>query len=493
MLRRRHQLAERRRVVGLSQENLAERLGVDRSTIVRWERGETSPQPWQRPRLAGALNVSVQDIAGLLEGEAGRATVALEVADHKAEGRLKGEAREGSSDLIATGSGTVRILDVPHAAFVALDTAGSGQGRMLRLDQLLDVGEAGDDVNRRNMLAAGGVLALGVLAGSQNPVAGLGIAGTEGADPSVPARLGTDDIRQIEAVTRIFTELDNAHGGGLAHEAMYAQLRWSSQLTKSRCPSGLRPNLFEALGGLAAVVAFSVFDAGSHDDAQRAYRFALACAEESGSWHLRASVLSKMARQAMCMGDADAGLTYAEMATVRADRLTATERAMLHTVRARALAQLDPTMTQEIVRAVAAADKEFANSTPSNDPEWISFYDSAEHHGDLGHTLFSVSLAGQGRTTDATTRLSYAVNHHGEAYARSRVLSGLKLASLMMATGDPHEATAIGLPVVESAAGLRSWRISAGLRELRLHSQVHRSVPDAVDLCDQIGTVVRAA
>jgi DNA-binding XRE family transcriptional regulator len=43
-------LAERRRVVGYTQERLAEMLGVERTTVVRWEAGETCPQPWYRPK-----------------------------------------------------------------------------------------------------------------------------------------------------------------------------------------------------------------------------------------------------------------------------------------------------------------------------------------------------------------------------------------------------------------------------------------------------------
>src|SRR6476660_2833354 len=59
-------LAQRRRTVGLTQEMLAEQLGVDRTTIIRWERGQTAPLPWQRPNLAMGLKVSVEEVAGLL-------------------------------------------------------------------------------------------------------------------------------------------------------------------------------------------------------------------------------------------------------------------------------------------------------------------------------------------------------------------------------------------------------------------------------------------
>ncbi|MEK8106630.1 helix-turn-helix transcriptional regulator [Micromonospora sp. M12] len=64
--RRRHRLAQRRKTIGLSQERLAEALGVDRSTIVRWERAETDPQPWHRPRLAAALKLPIEELADLL-------------------------------------------------------------------------------------------------------------------------------------------------------------------------------------------------------------------------------------------------------------------------------------------------------------------------------------------------------------------------------------------------------------------------------------------
>ena len=46
---------------------MAERLGVERTTVQRWEAGETAPQPWHRPRLAKALGLSRDELAELLD------------------------------------------------------------------------------------------------------------------------------------------------------------------------------------------------------------------------------------------------------------------------------------------------------------------------------------------------------------------------------------------------------------------------------------------
>lgn len=62
----RTRFVQRRKTVGLNQEALAEQLGVDVSSICRWEYGQRLPQPWQRPNLASALKISVEQLAGLL-------------------------------------------------------------------------------------------------------------------------------------------------------------------------------------------------------------------------------------------------------------------------------------------------------------------------------------------------------------------------------------------------------------------------------------------
>lgn len=63
---KRQRFAKRRKALGYSQEQLAERAGVDRSTVGRWETGQTEPQPWLRPKLARVLQVSLDQLDVLI-------------------------------------------------------------------------------------------------------------------------------------------------------------------------------------------------------------------------------------------------------------------------------------------------------------------------------------------------------------------------------------------------------------------------------------------
>ena len=63
---KRDRLAQRRKALGLTQEDLAGLLHVERSTVFRWEHGECEPLPWIRPKLAEALKVPADRLEGLL-------------------------------------------------------------------------------------------------------------------------------------------------------------------------------------------------------------------------------------------------------------------------------------------------------------------------------------------------------------------------------------------------------------------------------------------
>jgi hypothetical protein len=240
------------------------------------------------------------------------------------------------------------------------------------------------------------------------------------------------------------------------------------------------------VGLLGHATAHMAFDACAYDDARQIFKFALACSEEVGSWHLRAKVLSSLARQEIWRGEADLGLTYAELALVRADRLTATEQAMLHTARARALAKLG--RYQDTLRAVGQADEAFAHNEPAGDPPWMAYYDAAQHAGDTGHALFDLTV--QGHRSEAAPRLQTAIDGHTAGYVRSRAMSQTKLASLTMAVGDPDEAARIGLAAVTDAGRLHSRRAAMDLAELRSYAGRHAGVPQVAELRHRLATAL---
>ena len=47
---------------GLSQENVAEKLGVSRQTISKWELDETLPDIWQSKRLSNLYHVTIDEL-----------------------------------------------------------------------------------------------------------------------------------------------------------------------------------------------------------------------------------------------------------------------------------------------------------------------------------------------------------------------------------------------------------------------------------------------
>lgn len=352
-------------------------------------------------------------------------------------------------------------------------------------------------VDRQQFLRA----TLGVtVVGAAQPL--LELMGTP-APPRLPDRVGAAEINQIRAIAREFSSWDHTYGGGLVREAVGAQLRYAVHLLDARCTDRHRAELLSAVGFLGHIAGFMAFDAYAHSDARSMFRLAWSCAEEAGDWHLRGKALSSMARQSIWCGslpnndltdDArrqhfEDGLTFIELAMVRADRLTATERAMLHSARARALAKLG--RVQEVVMAVGEADDAFAQATPANDPPWMAYYDEAQHSGDTGHALFDLALTGR-FTTEARERLDAAVNGHSDAFVRSRAISGIKLASLTMATGDPLEAAVFGKAALADAGHIRSRRAADDLRELAGLSEHHRRHTAVAELRDHIDSLLAA-
>ncbi|MCE3030830.1 XRE family transcriptional regulator [Streptomyces sp. CMSTAAHL-2] len=295
------------------------------------------------------------------------------------------------------------------------------EGRILGRSSSTPSSESLSPVDRRALLL-GGLAALA-------PVDLVSLV-TPTTEPETPTVIRPREIALLERAADHIHALDNAHGGGgLVAEIANRSLAWAATLLPVKCPEPLRPQLLSAVARLGIVVGASQFDAYAHDDARVSFRLAAECAEEGKNWHLRAKTYSFMARQAIWVGDPDTGLTDAEKGLVRADRITATERAML------------------AVRA-------------GQDP---------------------------GR---AAERFKIAVEGHGQAFARSRAISRTKWASLSMAKGDPHEAVVLGHMALDDVGKLTSCRAADDLRELARFAGRHRTMSEAVHLRERIAVTV---
>ena len=63
-------IRQARKIAGLTQEELADRLGVSRAAVARWELGEIEPKLGNIMALAVELNTSTDALLGLAEKEA---------------------------------------------------------------------------------------------------------------------------------------------------------------------------------------------------------------------------------------------------------------------------------------------------------------------------------------------------------------------------------------------------------------------------------------
>ncbi|ANW19648.1 helix-turn-helix domain-containing protein [Streptomyces clavuligerus] len=305
-----------------------------------------------------------------------------------------------------------------------------------------------------------------------------------------PTTVHAEDIEQVGAAATTLAKWDNLHGGGgMVREASIGHLTWAKSLLEVKCPPGLKADLFTAVGRLAITIGASAFDAYEHENARKLVTFGVQCAEAADNWHLRARALNVLARQDIWLGSPDTGLTHAENGLVRADRLTSREQAMLHNARARAWARMEN--HQETLAAIGQSDDAFSRARPGEDVAWMSFYDHAQHYGDTGHALFDIALLPGQSPREAAERLRTAVNGHTQAYVRSRALSGTKLATLMMSTGDPNEAVATGHRALDEVGRLSSRRAVDDVRALARAAARYKS-PEVSGLRLRIKGVVQA-
>jgi transcriptional regulator with XRE-family HTH domain len=342
--------------------------------------------------------------------------------------------------------------------------------------------DGGDDVERKVFLR--------VLAGS---VAGLTFSDPLGSfattTTSSDRRVGGTEVEQVRRLARMFAGQDHQVGSGLSAQAVVTQLSVSATALRGRfAQETVRRQFLSAIADLADITGGMCFDAASHAQAERCFRFAVGCATEADDWSMRAKALSGLANLAVHQGRPDDALSFAELALVRTDRLTPIVHSVMHTRHARALALCGDHREVDCMAAVRQAEDRFAPGG-RDEPDWIRYYGEAHLKRDLGRAMVHLAVNG-GDHTEARRHLTDAIAHFPDP-SRGRTLAVASLAHVTMARDDPAHAVALGNDALDSVDLIRSDRVVEALRQVRTAGLRHRNVPAVRELGHRIDGVLR--
>jgi transcriptional regulator with XRE-family HTH domain len=421
---RRDGLARRRAAMGFTQETLAEHLGLERSTVGRWERGTGTPQPWNQPDLAKALGVSQDGLADLLGP-------GLSDADH-VRGHL--DARDVARSLVddfnwpdwhRTGQANV------------LEPSWSVTGTVQVLHEI-----AGGGMDRRGFLTITGGALVG-LAGQW----GSALANTPTALPEDhQGRLPVAILDRIDSRLAELRRLDDTLGGRDLCQLAAAEFQYLTKLADRDAYTGAaRQRLFNLITKAARLSGWLHFDAAHDAAAQSYYVAALRSSAIANDTLTGVHVLSCMSYQATLTGHHQDAVDLMDAAEEQTRRIaTPRLKALMAANKAHAHAKAGD--ARACGHALNDAERWLGAARPgTEDPEWLYFYDEADF---LGHAAACwVDLRRPGK---ARPLIDNAVNTRESDYIRDRAVYHIRSAEAHLHADDLEPACS----ELETAAGL---------------------------------------
>lgn len=456
---KRLRLAQRRKALGLTQEGLAEALGCERTTVIRWERGETEPQPWLRPRICQVLQVSAAELHQLLDNVS-------DVPD-----------RHGNMDLV-----TAAPLDFSLSPSATV--------------QVIEGFSAHDVANRREALARLAVLTSAILLGPIRQWAAV-LAGVAFVEPAV----GPDDVTELEQAVTLFRRWDASGAGGLRRKAVVGQLNAVAESLGEHHPPQITHRLFQVTAELAQLAGWMAYDQGLFGTAQRYYLLALHACRESAAPDLGAKIIGDMTQLSTALGHYDDSLNLVHTALYSLPRTASNlVRSELLGLEARAYAQLGTSEARHAARSAETCVALYEEAPDDASPDWLHYMNLAEVDCLAANAYTEVALQAdeprQWRRYAARAEVHSLRARHsrGEGYVRSRVFDEIRLAKVRLAQRDPVEAASVGLHALRLAEDSRSSLIIDWfIRFDRSLAERYPRQPETADFHDEVRQYVRRA
>jgi len=443
MAAKRRALADRRRAVGHTQESLAALLGIERSTVVRWEAGETEPLPWCRPRLAEALAVSLDEI----------------------------------HELLAT------LDEVPAQLSDALLLSLLGDASAAQLGMLMEGFAAMDIASRREVLQE-----LLIMSGTTllQPVRRW-LAQALVAVPLIsPESVGNDALDALDALERavmLFRRWDASSAGELHRKAVVGQLNAVAETLGEPHSPEMSRRLFHLTAELAQLAGWMAYDQGLAGVAQRYYLLGLSACQEARSPALAAKILGDMSRLSTkyCHYEdsLDLVLTGLYILPRHEGALVRTE---LLGVESRAHAYLGNQAAA--TRAADACVEVWQDADGIAVPDWQHYMTQGEADRLAASAYIELALRTEG-SSRAIVHAERAERHTLSAResrvlcsVRGRIFDGIRLAKVRLAQHDVAESVTVAQAALELAAPTSSTLIGDGL--LRFQGELTARYPGNV-------------
>ncbi len=471
---KRIRLAQRRKALGLTQENLAELLNVDPSTIRRWEAGTSEPQPWLRPRLAKALKVSLEVLAGML----------------------------GDVDGVRSDTWSIPVpVEVLWPELRDNEPINNPTERTLKE---LSIFVRSDMLTRRDTLASAvkaitGPALLGPLTGSL------------ATQPSqltprdhATQRIGANEVEAIERSTRYFATTDAEIGGALSREAAVGQLKYAVDLARHASFNEATGNrLLAVIAELSGLVGWLCHDSGMPGPAQKYFTYGLQAARESADPRaplLVVSILADMAQQMRWLGRPEASLRLHDLAIDQfpADRHRfRVLRAVLAAKRVEdSLCYFGTSRLPEVQSAVSMSFDLYAEADEEDRATaarlWHRALDMSEAELSMAAAAAYLIMAKEDShlVADAETYTMTQLAKTDEGQCRDKIFRQIRLARLRLLAGEAEQACDDGDEALDMAGMVQSAMIRKRLRELLADSEPYADVPRVVEFRDRLRTTV---
>ncbi|MGV9267273.1 helix-turn-helix domain-containing protein [Kitasatospora sp. NPDC003701] len=431
VVRKRSALAVQRDAAGHTQESLAEALGLDRSTVGRWERGKGEPRPWQRPRLAEELGVGLGELKDLIQSAS--------AATASEQDMLSGDP---------TGKSPARLAVPRSTAHVAGAQLGDSN------THIIDWAAAGPAGESR--MAGGRLWAT------------------------------ADEIDVAEGTLGMFRQLDHTYGARryAPRVAAYISGELADLLARPTATEEVVRCRARVATGFLELAGYQAVDNGDHEQAQSFYRRALTLTAAANDRPYGAYLVAvNLGHLALHCGRPRIALTWASSAHTAVGTLASpATRAAITAVLARAHARLgeEPEASRLLVQAESLLD----GADPEDEPGWIGYFTPAYLADEAAHCLHDL-----GHAPAARHQLADALDGVGRDKVRRLAIDATLLASTWLRTGDLDQACTVGTEAVGYAARTDSGRcvqrVAGLLVELELHAS-HSAVAELREFAREV-------